>query len=75
MNEKVIRRDELKVKHGDIKGYVCLFKMEGHYTYRIMSAPKITTIEKQLKNQIGPNKIIAKKFFEIDRVTGSFEEF
>ena len=71
---KTSQRTETKTLES-VKAYICLFLMEGHTTYRIAVNPTIEGIEKQFKEQLGKNKVTAKKFFEIDRLTGSFEEF
>lgn len=66
---------EYELIPGQVKGYVCLFKIDGHRTFRITHASSVKNIEKQLKNALGKHKVTEKKFFEIDRITGSFEEF
>lgn len=59
----------------EIKSYVCMFLLEGHRTWRVTLGRTVEQIEWQLKTQLGKNKVTKKKFFEIDRLTGSFEEF
>lgn len=59
----------------DLKYFICLFKMEGHETWRLQTGKSIQQIEQYLKSQLGTHIVTAKKFFEIDRITGSFEEF
>ena len=58
-----------------LKGYICLFKIEGHRTYRVMTNSSIEAIELHLKTQTSGQKITMKKFFEVDRLTGTLEEF
>lgn len=62
----------------DLKYIVCLFRYEGMTHpehYRIIVQDSVNNVEKQLKEQMGGHKILQKKFFEVDRKTGSFEEF
>jgi len=59
----------------ELKYYVCLFKLKEHETYRIVSMRSVEECEKYLKTQLGKNIVTSKKFFEIDRLTGKFEEF
>lgn len=73
-NLRTSERSEKKALES-IKAYICLFRMEGHKTYRIAVHPTIEGIEKQFREQIGKNKVVAKKFFEINRLEGTFEEF
>lgn len=64
-----------ELKKSELKYYVCLFKMEGHETFRMQTGKTVNDIEYYLKTQIGKNKVTARKFFEIDRLTGKIEEF
>ncbi len=58
-----------------LKYYVCLFQLEGHTTWHGMFNKTVEGIERQLKPPQNRTKVTAKKFFEIDRITGTFEEF
>lgn len=59
----------------ELKYVVCLFKMEGHETYRAIIGGDEVQCDNQLKTQLGQNVVTSKKFFEINRLTGTFEEF
>ena len=73
-----MKEKELPKKYPDpkyLKYYVCIFKIEGHNTWHGMFNKSVEGIEKELKPPVFRAKITAKKFFEIDRLTGNFEEF
>ena len=59
----------------ELKSCICLFKMEGHQTWRVLLMRDADAVELYFKTQVGKNKVTQKKFFEIDRITGTFEEF
>lgn len=61
-------------KPEELKYYVLIFQMVGHETWHWIPGKTMEVIDKQLKAMTGV-KITAKKFFEIDRLTGTFEEF
>lgn len=62
-------------KPEELKFYLLLFRLEGHETWHGLFSKKMEIIEKQLKPPQNNTKITAKKWFEIDRLTGNFEEF
>lgn len=55
--------------------YICAFKMEGHKTFRLLVGRDVEGIETRLKEELGNNKVIEKRFYEVDRLTGNLEEF
>lgn len=55
------------------KYFICLFKKEGHTTWRIVTGDTLEQVENSIK--LTKAKITARKFFEIDRLTGEMEEF
>ena len=55
----------------ELKYYICVFKKDGHTTWRVMLESNMEAMEKQL----GLFKATKKKFFEVDRITGNMEEF
>lgn len=59
----------------ELKYFICLFKLEGHRTWRMLIHGTMEGLELQLKPPHNKAKITAKKFFEIDRLTGLMEEF
>lgn len=56
------------------KYFLCLFKVEGHATWRSIMVPTLEKVDDQLKNQTGKNKITERKVFVIDRTAGTLEE-
>ncbi len=54
-----------------LKYFICLFKLEGHTTWRLTSSTSVDIIEKSLKLA----KVTHKRYYEIDRLTGIMEEF
>lgn len=57
------------------KAIVCLYKINGHKTFRIVNCKSIEDVEKHLKVGCNNQKITAKKFFEVDLLAGTLEEF
>lgn len=56
------------------KYLILVFKIEGHSTWRMLSGPDEKQIMAQLTSREFP-KVTAKKFIEIDRITGKIEEY
>ncbi len=59
----------------ELKTYMCLYTVENHRTFRMMLGDTVDIIDHQLKTNIGKNKVTAKRYYEIDSLTGNFEEF
>ena len=59
----------------ELKYFFCLFTLEGHKTWRMLMHSTLEGLEKQLKPPHNGARVTAKRFFEIDRVTGKMEEF
>jgi hypothetical protein len=59
----------------ELKYYICLFTLQGHRTWRMIIHPTVEGIERQLKPPHNRTKVTAKKFFEVNRLTGEMEEF
>lgn len=55
------------------KRYVCLYQVKGHRTWRMQLRDTVEAVEKVFHaDKVTPT---VKKFFEIDLITGTFEEF
>jgi hypothetical protein len=55
------------------KYFMCLFMLENHTTWRLVVEGSLEKIGDQLGKC--KDKVLKKRFFEIDRVTGEMEEF
>lgn len=53
---------------------ICLFTLENHTKWRMLSHQSQDQIEIQLKTVLEKNNITAKKFFKVDRMKGTISE-
>lgn len=58
----------------DLRYLFCLFKIEGHQTWRLHEGKTVEKIELHLRTQIGKNKVTEKKFYEVNRLTAEIKE-
>ena len=69
-----MKKDQSKYKITELKAIICLYQMENHNTWHVQHTKNMDAMNNYLRDiqAQSKNKVTAKKFFEIDRITGSF---
>lgn len=55
------------------KYFILLFKKENHETWRLATADSVEQLDASVAKS--KDKILKRRYFEVDRLTGEMEEF